>query len=335
MKKIILAALVVIIQLGCGSNEDEMKINTVKSYMNSTQMGTTLVHEHILVDFIGADKTGYHRWSRTDVIKKVTPYLMELKKIGVTTLFECTPAYLGRDVVLLKMLSDRTGVNIITNTGLYGAVDDKYIPEYAYEISADSLASTWIKEFKNGIDGTNIKPGFIKISVDTNDVLSSIDEKIVKAAILTHKTTDLTIVSHTTADKPAFAQLNLLAEMGVSPSAWVWTHAGECTSEGRLEAAKQGAWISIDNINKEELDDNIKILVELKSEGYLNQTLISHDAGWFDPDQEDGGEFRGYTDIFTHLIPALKNNGFSEEDINQLIIENPKKAYTVKVKENN
>ena len=204
MKKIIISAILIIAQLGCNSNLDEMKINTVKTDITSVDMGKALIHEHILVDFIGADKTGFHRWSRTDVIKKVTPYLMELKKIGVNTLFECTPAYLGRDVVLLKMLSDRTGLNIITNTGLYGAVDDKYIPEYAYEISADSLATTWIKEFRNGIDGTNIKPGFIKISVDTNDVLSSIDEKIVKAAILTHKKTDLTIVSHTTADKPAF-----------------------------------------------------------------------------------------------------------------------------------
>jgi phosphotriesterase-related protein len=288
-----------------------------------------------LVDFIGADKTGYHRWSRTDVIKKVTPYLMELKKMGVNTLFECTPAYLGRDVVLLKMLSERSGIQIVTNTGLYGAVDDKYIPKYAFDISADSLASTWIAEFERGIEGTGIQPGFIKISVDTNTVLSEIDEKIVKAAALTHNKTGLTIVSHTTADDPAFAQLKMLSEMKVSPSAWVWTHAGECTSEGRLKAAEQGAWISIDNINKEELAENIRILKELKSAGYLEQTLISHDAGWYDPDEADGGEFRGYTDIFTHLIPALKNNGFSEEDINQLIIENPKKAYSIKVKGNN
>ena len=332
MKKIFLFVAVVLAQIACKENIDELRINTVNSSIKASEMGKTLIHEHILVDFIGADKTGFHRWNRTDVIQKVTPYLKELKKIGVNTLFECTPAYLGRDVVLLKMLSERSGIKIISNTGLYGAVDNKYIPAYAFEISADSLASMWVEEFENGIEGSDIKPGFIKISVDTMSVLSEIDEKIVKAAILTHKKTGLTIVAHTTADDPAFAQLDLLSQMGISPSAWVWTHAGECSSEGRLKAAKQGAWISIDNINAEELDENLRILKELKSAGYLKQTLISHDAGWYDPDEIDGGEFRGFTDIFTHLIPALLENEFSQEDINQLLIENPQKAYSINIK---
>lgn len=331
-KKIILFLGIIIIGLGCADSQEELTINTVISSIKADEMGNTLIHEHILVDFIGAEKTGYHRWNKTDVIRKVTPYLMELKTIGINTLFECTPAYLGRDVMLLKMLSERSGIKIVTNTGLYGAVDDKYIPKYAFEISADSLASSWIAEFEMGIEGTGIRPGFIKISVDTNSVLSEIDEKIVKAAALTHNKTGLTIVSHTTADDPAFAQLVLLKEMGISPSAWVWTHAGECTSEGRFKAAEQGAWISIDNINAEELDENLKILKEMKSAGYLKQTLISNDAGWYDPDEIDGGEFRGFTDIYTHLIPALQENDFSEGEINQLLVENPKQAYAITTK---
>ena len=215
---------------------------------------------------------------------------------------------------------------------MYGAVDDKYIPNYAFNITSDSLASMWIDEFENGIEGTDVKPGFIKISVDTNSVLSTIDEKIIKAAIVTHMKTGLTIVSHTTVDNPAFAQLDLLLQFGVSPSAWVWTHAGECSSEGRIKAAEQGAWISIDNINADELDENLRILKELKSAGYLKQTLISHDAGWYDPDEKNGGEFRGFTDIFNHLIPALLENEFSQEDINQLLIENPKEAYSLRIR---
>ena len=79
---------------------------------------------------------------------------------------ECTPAFLGSDVRLLKMLSEKTKVQIITNTGYYGAVDNKYLPPWAFTETAEQLAQRWIDDFEFGIDGTNVRPGFIKISVD-------------------------------------------------------------------------------------------------------------------------------------------------------------------------
>ena len=64
-------------------------------------MGLTLVHEHILVDFIGADSISSDRWNRDSVISKVLPYLLEAKKYGVKTLLDCTPSYLDKDPQLL------------------------------------------------------------------------------------------------------------------------------------------------------------------------------------------------------------------------------------------
>jgi phosphotriesterase-related protein len=317
--------------IACTINKVENKIITVTGEIQASEMGISLIHEHILVDFIGSDKTGYHRWDREKVVQKVLPFLREVKKHGLSTMLECSPAYLGRDPIVMRQLSEQSGINILTNTGFYGAIGSKYIPSFAFKISTDSIANIWINEFNNGIEDTGIKPGFIKISVDTNVVLSEIDEKIVRAAIKTHKETGLTIVSHTIPDAPAFAQLAILEEMGVSPITWVWTHAGEGTSEGRLKAAEKGAWISIDNVNKDELDSILPMIIEMKEAGFLRQLLVSHDAGWFDPDNPDG-EFRGYTDIFTHLIPALKENGFTQNDIDQLLIKNPNEAYQIRVR---
>jgi phosphotriesterase-related protein len=330
--KYFLIIIALVLFLRCSSKIDKDNIITVNGTIPVSEMGTTLIHEHILVDFIGADKTGYHRWNREEVISKVLPYLQEVKEYGVKTMLECTPAYLGRDPQLLKMLSEMSGIQILTNTGFYGAADDNYIPSFAYEVDADSLAAIWINEFEKGIEGTGIRPGFIKISVDTNSVLSEIDEKIVRAAIITHRATGLTIVSHSIPDGAAFAQLNLLEQGGILPEAWVWTHAGECSAEGRLKAAKRGAWISIDNVNKAELNSIVNMIVQLKAAGLLNRLLISHDAGWFDPEELDGGGFIGYTDIFTHLVPALKQIDFSQTEIDQLLIENPKKAYKIKIR---
>jgi phosphotriesterase-related protein len=61
----------------------------------------------------------------------------------------------------------------------------------------------------------------------------------------------------------------------------------------------------------------------------LNRVLISHDAGWYSPGEENGGDFRGYTGIFTSLLPALKERGFDQDDLDQLLIVNPREAFSL------
>ena len=56
---------------------------TVNGPIRPEQMGTALIHEHILVDFIGADRVNPNRWNSDAVVKKVLPYLLEAKKAGV------------------------------------------------------------------------------------------------------------------------------------------------------------------------------------------------------------------------------------------------------------
>ena len=142
------------------------QIMTVNGPVDSEKIGVTLSHEHILVDIIGANQYDPSRWEQDQVVEALLPYLIELKQLGCSTFVECTPAFLGRDPVLLKALSRKSGLNIITNTGYYGAVNNKYLPETAINASAQELANLWINEYENGIDGTGIRPGFIKISVN-------------------------------------------------------------------------------------------------------------------------------------------------------------------------
>jgi phosphotriesterase-related protein len=66
----------------------------------------------------------------------------------------------------------------------------------------------------------------------------------------------------------------------------------------------------------------------LKEAGYLNRVLISHDAGWYSPGEASGGDFRGYTDIFSSLIPALQERNFTQEDFEQLLVKNPIEAFS-------
>ena len=175
--------------------------------------------------------------------------------------------------------------------------------------------------------------------MDGHDTLSPEHRKIVTAAALTHNQTGLVIASHTGPDMPAFAQMEVLKANGVKPSSFVWVHAQYGTMEGNIKAAREGTWISFDNINTgRDLDPGSRFstewyaerIVSLKEEGLLNCILTSHDAGWYKPGQENGGDFRGFSGIFTSLVPSLKKHGFTQEEIDQLLIHNPREAFSIK-----
>lgn len=311
---------------------EKAKIITITGNISPQEMGKTLHHEHLLVDFIGADSTGYFRWDRKKVVNKILPYLEEIKTAGYKTLVDATPAFLGRDPVLLKMLSEKSGIQILTNTGLYTAGGGKHLPPYAYTDTPEQLAARWIDEANNGIEGTGVFPGFIKIAVERRP-LEDIQRKIVKAACLTHLATGLTIMSHTGLAVPAFEQLEILKQYGIHPSAFIWTHANnEKDFSKQIEAAQQGVWIAFDKFTPSDTTEYVSFAKQMKEKGLLNKLMFSHDAGWFDPALPQGGNFRGFMDIEKYLIPALKENGFSQTDLDQIFIKNPAEAFTVKVR---
>ena len=323
-----LSFLLLLILISCKTQES--KIITVTGEIYASEIGKTLHHEHLLVDFIGADSTGYHRWNKNEVVEKVLPYLLEIKKLGYKTLVECTPAYLGRDPELLKVLTKKSGVHIITNTGYYSAVGAKFIPQHGFTETAEELAQRWIDEAKNGIEGSSVYPGFIKIAVERKP-LEEINRKVVEAAAITHKETGLVIMSHTGLAVPAYQQLEILKKYGIHPSAFIWTHAhNEQDFNKHIEAAKMGTWIAFDNFKPDRLKRYVEFALLMKKEGLLNKVMFSHDAGWYKPDEPNGGIFRGFTEIEEFLIPALEKNGLSQHDIYQLFVANPAEAFKIK-----
>lgn len=330
-KNILTVFFLMVLLSNCSTKRDGI-IMTVRGPVSSSKMGVTLIHEHILVDFIGADSISEIQWNSRDVERVVLPYLRKLKGFGCQTLTECTPAYLGRDPLLLKALSRSSGLNILTNTGYYGAGNNKYIPRFAFDETADQIADRWSEEWTNGIEGSGVKPGFIKIGVGTEN-LSDFHKKLVTAAARTHLKTGLTIVSHTGLSVPAFEQLEILRSEGVAPEAFVWTHAqNEKDLNSHVKAARMGAWISLDGINEGNSEDYVKMINNLKENKLLNRVLLSHDAGWYHPGEKDGGNFRDYSALFEKLIPLLRKGKFTENEIHQLLVVNPEEALTVRVR---
>ena len=322
---------VLVIGYGCSVSTKHPIVQDVKGIQQIDSNQVWLTHEHIMVDFIGADSIQPNRWNIDSVRKEIVPFLEELKEFKVNYFVDATPNYLGRDVLLLEKIADRTGLHIITNTGLYGVRNNKFIPEYAREMTAEKLAEIWIKEFQDGIDGTSVKPGFIKIGIDNADPLSPIHQKLVKAAALTHLKTGLTIASHTGKAEGLWPQLSILKEAGVSPEAFIWVHAqAENNNDNYLKAAQMGCWISLDGMGWE-MEKHVAKILFAKKNGILNRILISHDAGWYDP-QKEKQDIKSYTNIFRKLYPELKSKGFTEDEFKLLVSVNPSKAYAKKIR---
>lgn len=311
---------------------DEDYIMTVNGHIPATGAGFTLTHEHILVDFIGADKIAASRYDVNEVYHKALPVLQEAAKNGCKTLVECTPNYLGRNALLLQKLSKATGLHIVSNTGYYGAAKEKFLPRHAYTDSAKQLAARWVNEWETGIENTGIKPGFIKTGVDTFP-LSPVQQKLIEAAALTHLSTGLTFGVHTGNGEAALEELKIINAMGVRPDAWVWIHAqNERNRNIHAQVAKQGGWVSFDGLSDDSAPQYVQFLKDMKAEKLLHKALVSHDAGWYHVGEPDGGEFRSYNAVFEFMLPLLKKEGFEDQEIKQVFEINPANALTVRVR---
>ena len=308
------------------------EIMTVNGWISADKMGFALTHEHILVDFIGADKIDPSRYNPDDVFRVSLPKLLAAKERGCQTLMDCTPAWLGRDVKLLKRLSKASGLNILTNTGYYGAAGEKYLPAHSFTDTADQLAARWIAEWENGIEDSAIKPGFIKTGIDKFP-LSVVQQKLIEAAALTHLATGLSIGIHTGDGRAAMEELRIIQSKGVSAEAWIWIHAqNEQNRELHIRTAKAGGWVSFDSVNAGSIPACLAFLKDMKSENLLEHVLLSHDAGWYHVGEPDGGNYNDYNTIADKLVPSLREKGFSEKEIHGLFFTNPAKAFTVKIR---
>ena len=312
--------------------EEPAKVMTVNGWMDAEEMGVTLTHEHIMLDWTGADSLVFDSWNKDSIFFTVSPYLFELKQFDCNTFIEVTPSYMGRDPEIYRRLSNETGINIIFSVGYYGAMQNRFVPKHAYTETAEQLAQRWLDEWKNGCRETGIRPGLIKVGVAYKPELSELHQKFVRAACMTHLQSGLTIAIHSGPVARAREILEIFQQEGVAPEAFVWTHALKATHEEHIEIGNKGAWVSFDKVNEKNTEELVSAITNMREHHMLNKVLLSHDAGWYNVGQPGGGEFRPYTALFTNLLPALKKSGFTQEETDQMLIKNPIDAYAVRIR---
>lgn len=314
-------------------------VRTVLGDIPSSSLGLTLTHEHIICDFIGADKVDRSRYDRREVFEVMLPLLKEIRDLGVTGFVDCTPAFIGRDPLLLAELSKASNVHILTNTGLY---KEPYLPRYAFESSADKLAEMWALEIEEGVEDEivrartgrverfPVRAGFVKIAVNPGHLLP-VQEKIVRAAARCSLTTGAAIVCHTGEGEAALELLRVVEEEGFDTGRLIVAHSDAIEDWSyHAEILERGALVSYDGVSRETADRTINVLEKAVSSGFDDQVLLSQDAGWYNVGEPGGGKIRAYSYIVKEFIPLLLERGYNHNLIRKIFVENPSRVFCLK-----
>ncbi|MCP4610888.1 MAG: hypothetical protein GY845_19445 [Planctomycetes bacterium] len=289
-------------------------------------LGVILPHEHIFTDLRGPATRGYGQADAADVVRVMAPLLEEAKQSGIGLLFECSSIGVGRNVSILSEVSAASGLPVVVSTGVYGRAN--FAPIEHQNMSEDELTELFISEIREGIEGTGIKAGFIKIATGGSN-MNALEEKILRAAGRAAKETGAAVASHTTVSSNATRQADILES--ISPEIrFIWVHAQSANNRNLYkQLAERGVFIELDSLgwNPEQDSTFIAAIKELLAAGYGEQILLSHDAGWYRPGEQNGGTQKPYTYLIETFIPKLRDNGVDDETIRMITEINPIRAF--------
>jgi len=295
-------------------------------------LGIILPHEHIFTDLRGPTTPGYGQADAADVVRVMVPLLEETRQKGVGLLIECSSIGVGRNVSIIAQVAEASGLPVVVPTGVYGRAN--FAPPEHRNMSEDELTVLFINEIREGIDGTGIKAGFIKIATG-NSPITALEEKFLRAAGRAARETGAAIASHTPRGSNASRQADILES--ISPAIrLIWVHAqNESNRSLHRQLAARGVFIEFDSLGWNPGQDStlIAAIKELLAAGHGDRILLSHDAGWYRPGEPNGGTQKPYTYLADNFIPKLKNAGVDDATIRMITETNPIRAFGFKSNE--
>jgi phosphotriesterase-related protein len=305
-------------------------VQTVKGAVAIENLGLILPHEHLFTDLRGPLVPDYACAEPQAVARVMEPYLAAAHAVGVTALVECSTVGVGRNIAVLQYLAEVTPIHIVAPTGVYR---EAFTPPPLRELSVEALAEEWIRDLTEGIEGTGVRVGFIKISV-SDDGPTPLEVRNLRAAALASQQTGAAVASHTASGAVARREMEILELAGLDLGRFIWAHANlEPDPTVHLEAARRGAYVEFDAVGAEWQSQSalVDYTLALIEAGYAGNILLSHDAGWYDPSQPDGrpeeGGIRGYTALVEEFIPTLRARGATDDLVHLITVTNPARAF--------
>jgi phosphotriesterase-related protein len=257
-------------------------LETVTGPIAADQIVKASAHEHLFVDFHGPDDPNYMNVDWSEVIGACENSVNVLRSQGVNLLIEWTNIGVGRNVMLLRHVARRTGMNIVCPTGIYKS----RIPPAFRDMTVPQIADFFVLELTKGVDGSAIRAGFIKIA-STEKGATETDTRIHRAAAIAAKATGATIGLHSPYAATTTAVAEVLTGEGFRLERFVWGHAQPSSAKDHAAMAARGATIQFDAIsahndpffNGPTDDDSMLERIEsLVNAGHGDQVILSTDA---------------------------------------------------------
>ena len=312
-------------------------VETVRGAVDVGSPGPSLMHEHVFVLQPEALQNYGHVWGECywDEDARVVDAIEKLRAVraaGIETIVDATAPGLGRYIPRVQRINAEVDLNLIVATGVYAFLE---LPNFLAYRSVDSIAELFVREIREGIDDTGVKAAFVKCAVERHGIVGDIP-RVLAAVSAAAIETGVPVMVHTNAAAATgLPALEALTTAGVEPSRIVIAHAGDSNDLSYLRAiADTGAWLGCDRFNIEHFNPDaqrIETLVKLLAEGYGDRIHLSHDAACFIDfmvgDPAFANERPDYLHISTKILPALRREGVTDAQIDELMVVNPRRFF--------
>jgi phosphotriesterase-related protein len=306
------------------------------------ELGVTFMHEHVFVmsPEMQAHWPGYNGWDEDAQVEVARRKLHDLHHVrGCRTIVDPSVPGLGRNARAIARAAEGTGLQVILATGFYVFGD---LP-LAFSLKSredkhKKLVELFSMDVEHGLDGTGIKPGFLKCATDARGLTDDV-ETVLRAVAEVHRETGLPILTHThSATRRGEDQIRIFREEGVDLGAVLIGHCNESDDvaylEGLLEA---GVFIGFDRCGKispvATREEQMDHLATLLGRGHADGVVLAHDhtsfLDWFEPGQlEQMPDFWPWGYVTGHLLPGLRERGVPDEEIEQMLVGNPRAFFS-------
>ena len=312
--------------------------STVCGPVPTEQLGRTLVHEHILFGFPGSqgDVTCAPRFDREAIVERSVAKLKRYREsYGLGTIVDATPNDCCRNPEILREISEKSGIHILCSSGYYyeGEGATSYYRFRALLGNADEEIYTMMKtEVIEGIAGTGIRAGVIKVA-SSKDVITDYEKRFFRAAGRVYGKTGTPIITHTQEGTMGSEQAELLLANGAKPDRIMIGHSdGSTDLRYHFKVIEKGVSIGFDRFGLEGYtgspSDAVRVacIIALVKSGYGSQIMVSHDSiyNWIGKPLDVTSPTHSEI-IFRDIVPAFKKAGLTDAEIDQLLVENPKR----------
>ncbi len=254
-------------------------VQTATGPVADSALGFTLSHEHT---FIGGGGLWHaypnlFDWEATE--RLVVAQFREATAGGVDTIIDLSTPDLGRDVRFVRRVSEASGMQVVVGTGLW-----RDIPRFFWDKTPERIAEIFIGEIKDGIEGSEIRPGAIKVANDAEGVTEAA-ELVLRGAAIACRETGVPISTHHWAPlQVGTRQAEILLDAGAPPRLVCIGHSADSTDADYLESLlRLGVYLSMDRYPGREPRPDYRArnatVAELVRRGWAGRLMLGHDYG--------------------------------------------------------